>query len=255
MQTFCLIIPCYNEAARLDQRRIEKYLAEGQGAVLVFVNDGSTDNTSEKLHKLRDQYPERIFTIDLESNSGKAKAIREGMLLVLREIRPAFVGYMDADLSTPLSEMNGMFSYLDQHEGVEVIFGSRVKRLGSRIERTPARHYFGRVFATFVSILLQMPVYDSQCGAKVMTAEKAEMLFREDFITSWLFDIELLYRYKILYGTERTLREVCEYPLSEWTETPGSKIRFIHVLSMPFDLVKIYLHYRKGKSFSVLTRE
>jgi hypothetical protein len=117
--------------------------------------------------------------------------------------------------------------------------------LGSRIERTPARHYFGRVFATLVSILLRLPVYDSQCGAKVMTAEKAEALFREDFITSWLFDVELLYRHKILYGTERTLQEVYEYPLYEWTESRGSKIRFVHILAMPFNLIKIYLHYRR----------
>jgi dolichyl-phosphate beta-glucosyltransferase len=245
MQTRCIIIPCYNEAARLDSGRIEGYLGETQGTILVFVNDGSSDSTSERIHAVRDQYPERIFILDLETNTGKASAIRQGMLFVHREIKPAFVGYMDADLSTPFGEMDRMFSYLDQHKTVEVIFGSRVKRLGSRIERTPARHYFGRVFATLVSILLRLPVYDSQCGAKVMTVEKAEVLFRDDFITSWLFDVELLYRHKVWYGTEKTLREVYEYPLYEWTESRGSKIRLKHVLSIPFDLIKLYLHYRR----------
>jgi glycosyltransferase involved in cell wall biosynthesis len=229
----------------LDTGRIEGYLEKSQGTILVFVNDGSTDSTSERLHAIRDQHPERIFILDLETNGGKASAVRQGILFVLREIKPAFIGYMDADLSTPFGEMDRMFSYLDQHKSVGVIFGSRVKRLGSRIERTPARHYFGRVFATLVSILLRLPVYDSQCGAKVMTAEKAETLFREDFITSWLFDVELLYRHKIVYGTERTLREVYEYPLYEWTESRGSKIRFKHVLSIPFYLAKIWLHYSR----------
>jgi len=154
---------------------------------------------------------------------------------------------MDADLSTPFGEMERLFSFLDQHESIEVIFGSRIKRLGSRIERTPARHYFGRAFATFISVLLKLPVYDSQCGAKVMTAEKASALFRDEFLTTWLFDVELLYRHKILYGTDRTLLEVYEYPLYEWTESRGSKIRFINVLAMPFDLVRIYLHYDKMK--------
>jgi glycosyltransferase involved in cell wall biosynthesis len=229
----------------LDTGRIEGYLEKSQGTILVFVNDGSTDSTSERLHAIRDQHPERIFILDLETNGGKASAVRQGILFVLREIKPAFIGYMDADLSTPFGEMDRMFSYLDQHKSVGVIFGSRVKRLGSRIERTPARHYFGRVFATLVSILLRLPVYDSQCGAKVMTAEKAETLFREDFITSWLFDVELLYRHKIVYGTERTLREVYEYPLYEWTESRGSKIRFKHVLSIPFDMAKIWLNYSR----------
>jgi dolichyl-phosphate beta-glucosyltransferase len=246
MQACCIIIPCYNEAARLNPGRIERYLAEGPGAVLVFVNDGSTDNTSALLHSIRDRHPERIFVLDLEPNSGKAKAIRQGMLFVLREIKPACAGYMDADLSTPFGEMDRLFSTMDHHKTVEVIFGSRIKRMGSKIERSPVRHYFGRVFATCISILLGLPVYDSQCGAKVMTAAKAEALFREDFITSWLFDVELLYRHKILYGTERTLQEVYEYPLFEWTESRGSKIRLKHILAIPFDLIKIYLHYSRN---------
>jgi dolichyl-phosphate beta-glucosyltransferase len=247
MQTCCIIIPCYNESARLDEERIERYLGEGLGTVLVFVNDGSTDNTSERLHTLRDQHPERIFVLDLEANSGKAEAIRQGMFFALRDIKPVLAGYMDADLSAPFGEMNQLFSYLFQHETVEVVFGSRVKRMGSQIERTPARHYFGRILATCISVLLGLPVYDSQCGAKAMTAVKAATLFKEEFITSWLFDVELLYRHKILYGTARTLREVYEYPLYEWTESRGSKIRFIQLLAIPFDMARIFFYYKKKR--------
>jgi dolichyl-phosphate beta-glucosyltransferase len=243
MQTRCIIIPCYNEAVRLNEGRIEKYLAQGTGTFLVFVNDGSTDNTSGLLHMLGNHYPERLVVLDLEANYGKAEAIRQGMLFALREIKPDLAGYMDADLATPFSEMDRLFSYLHQHRTVEVIFGSRIKRMGSRIERTPVRHYFGRVLATLISILLRLPVYDSQCGAKVMTAAKAAALFGEAFLTVWLFDVELLYRHIILYGTERTIQEVYEYPLYEWNESRGSKIRFIHILALPFDLLKIYLHY------------
>ena len=117
--------------------------------------------------------------------------------------------------------------------------------MGSRIERTPGRHYFGRILATGISFVLNLPVYDSQCGAKVMTSAKATELFREDFVTSWLFDVELLCRHRVSFGKRRTLQEVYEYPLSVWTETRGSKIRFLHILTMPFDLIKIYLHYSK----------
>ena len=247
MQTFCIIIPCFNEALRLDTEQIEKYLAQGQGAMLVFVNDGSTDNTHELLHALRVRHPERICMLDLDSNSGKAEAVRQGMLFALREIKPAFAGYMDADLATPFGEMDRLFSYLETHETFKVVFGSRVKRLGSHIRRTPARHYLGRILATFISILLRLPVYDSQCGAKALTAAKAEALFREEFITSWLFDVELLYRHKVLYGTENTLQEVYEYPLYEWTESRGSKIRFIHLLAIPINIARIYTYYKKKR--------
>jgi dolichyl-phosphate beta-glucosyltransferase len=246
MQNNCIVIPCYNEAQRLNSDLIGKYLNLQKEVVLVFVNDGSTDDTVDLLNDFKERNPDRIFTVDLKTNSGKAQAILNGILFALNEIKPKYIGYLDADLSTPFSEMDKMFILLNENEKLQAVFGSRVKRMGSKINRSFIRHYMGRVFATVVSIMLDLPVYDSQCGAKVMTAEKAEALFRENFVTSWLFDVELLYRYKLFYGEEQSLREVYEYPLLEWNEYKGSKIRLKHILAMPVDLMKIYLHYRVG---------
>lgn len=216
--------------------------------MLVFVNDGSTDDTEDLLNTFKEQNPARIYAINLRTNSGKAQAVRYGILFALNEIKPDYIGYLDADLSTPLSEMDGMFTYLDENKDIKAIFGSRVKRMGSNIKRSLIRHYTGRVFATLISTMLDLPVYDSQCGAKLMTAEKASALFKDEFLTTWLFDIELLFRYNNLFGAERTLAEIYEYPLFEWIENKGSKIRFYHLFAIPVDLIRIYLTYRRKSS-------
>ncbi|MBN2274511.1 MAG: glycosyltransferase [Bacteroidales bacterium] len=248
MQTCAIIIPCYNESTRLNFDLIDKYLSEHDDGVLVFVNDGSTDDTSELLDEFKSRDPARIYIIDLKVNSGKAQAIRSGMLFALDKIKPAYIGYFDADLSTPFSEIDRMFTLLDRNEKTKVIFGSRVKRMGSIIERSLIRHYAGRIFATLVSMLLGLPVYDSQCGAKVMTAERASALFKDAFLTTWLFDVELLFRYKNHFGTDKALLEIYEYPLYEWKAKKGSRIRIFHLLFIPIDLIKIYRHYKSAKN-------
>ena len=250
MQNCCIVIPCYNEAGRLNFNLIDTYLNDQKDVVLVFVNDGSRDDTFDMLQAFKEKNPVRIFTVDLQTNAGKAQAVRHGILFALNEIKPDYIGYLDADLSTPLIEMDKMFAYLDGNKNSKVIFGSRVKRMGSTIKRSWIRHYTGRVFATLISAMLDLPIYDSQCGAKVMTAERASTLFQDEFLTTWLFDIEFLFRYKNLFGVKRTLTEIYEYPLFEWIENKGSKIRFYDLFAVPVDLIRIYLHYSRKSSIS-----
>jgi dolichyl-phosphate beta-glucosyltransferase len=244
MQTTCIIVPCYNEALRLRTEEFVAFaLAEPQ-VCLYLVNDGSTDGTKSAIDRITSQIPGRAFYLELDTNSGKAEAVRQGMIHAAQHIPADFFGFWDADLSTPLSETRYLAEGFNRNASTMAVFGSRVKRLGTDIERNAWRHYLGRVFATVASVTLGLPVYDSQCGAKIFRKEFVIPLFTERFVTDWLFDVEILARMCSLYGVDRTTRSVYEAPLNEWKEVGGSKLRFNHFLKAPIDLLRIRRKYR-----------
>jgi dolichyl-phosphate beta-glucosyltransferase len=218
-EKICLVIPCYNEEMRLN---FEEFKAFDKNCFFLFVNDGSKDNTLELLEKNRD---DNIIVFNLEKNSGKAEAVRQGMLYI--KTLPLFdeikwVGYWDADLATPLFEVFNFILYCNKFNvGASSIWGSRVKRLGSNILRSPKRHYLGRLFATVACQVLNLKCYDSQCGAKLFKKELIDIVFSEKFISKWIFDIEILLKLKNY--------NVIEYPLFEWKDISGSKVKILDV--------------------------
>ncbi|MFQ6070884.1 MAG: glycosyltransferase family 2 protein, partial [Candidatus Aminicenantales bacterium] len=123
--------------------------------------------------------------------------------------------------------------------------GCRLKRMGATIERHWYRHYFGRVFATGASLVLGLPIYDTQCGAKLLRAELAGILFERPFISRWLFDIELLARMIQLLGRKKVMTSVVELPLERWEDKGESKVKLLYIPKVPFELLLIGLTYRK----------
>ena len=239
-----IIIPCYNEEKRIDLEAYDSFLASehSNDLQLVFVNDGSTDKTDVVLKELQQNY-ENIKLISLEKNSGKAEAIRSAVLeLKLEDYQ--YVGYFDADLASPLSEINRLLSIANErNDPPYLVLGSRIKILGlTSIKRKLSRHYFGRVFATIVSKMLKLPIYDTQCGLKLIRTDQAKALFEREFISSWLFDVELIFRLKEL--SSMASNRIIEVPLMQWEDKKGSKIKFWHFLSVPFELLRIYIRYR-----------
>jgi dolichyl-phosphate beta-glucosyltransferase len=141
----CLIVPCYNEEHRLREQHFADLLVARDDASLCFVNDGSTDATFEILDTWREKYPGRIAVLNLETNNGKAEAVRQGVLYVLAVGPPDFLGYWDADISTPLSELGRMVAVLHGKPTCVLAMGSRVRRLGSVITRRVARQLLVRL--------------------------------------------------------------------------------------------------------------
>src|SRR5207237_7949635 len=141
-------------------------------ADFLFVNDGSRDRTLRMLEALRESEPRKFSVLNLERNSGKAEAVRRGIITALDQ-KPEFTGFWDADLATPLSEIPGFLEVFETRPEIAMVFGARVRLLGRDISRHATRHYVGRIGATLISKTLGLAVYDTQCGAKLFRAGDA----------------------------------------------------------------------------------
>lgn len=242
-----VVVPCYDEAARLDRAAFLGFQLPARSLRFCFVNDGSRDETLALLQGLCRERPDLGFVLDLAQNRGKAEAVRLGLLAAL-ELAPKAVGFWDADLATPLTELPRFCDVLDGSPEVDLVLGSRVRLLGRRIERSALRHYLGRVFATGASLTLGLPVYDTQCGAKLLRAVPlVRELLAEPFLTRWVFDVELLARLarRVRGSGVPVERRVYELPLLRWTDVPGSKVRPWDFLRSGLELVRIFRAYRR----------
>jgi dolichyl-phosphate beta-glucosyltransferase len=239
-----IVVPCYNEARRLNTQAFKAFTHERYRVRFLFVDDGSTDETWNVLQSLSALDEERFLIRRLPNNVGKGEAVRQGLLQAF-QVNPDYVGYWDADLATPLSAIPAFCDVLNASQ-FEMVFGARVRLLGRVIERSPARHYPGRIFATMASLVLGVPIYDTQCGAKIFRASPAvHSLFEGKFITRWLFDIEILARFIRSRGLDRRAVEktIYEFPLDEWHDVAGSKVRARDFAKSFFGLALIYWHY------------
>jgi dolichyl-phosphate beta-glucosyltransferase len=235
----CYVVPCYNEASRLDVPAWIALAGSG-GCALLFVDDGSTDETPAVLQRMCGS-SRAIRAIRQSPNQGKAEAVRRGMLEAMSSAGAELVGYSDADLATPPPELLRLAEYLDEHPDVDMVMGSRIAFLGAKIDRSPFRHYLGRFFATGASFALGKPVYDTQCGAKVFRVdERLEAACREPFRSGWAFDVELLAR---LLSADPSY-VVHELPLREWRDVGGSKVTFRGMVSGAAQLAALAVRYR-----------
>lgn len=224
-----LAVPCYNEAARLDPESFLRFVETHGRVGLVFVDDGSSDGTAEMLERIRAAAPAAVTVLRQVRRRGKGEAVRAGILSGLAQ-RPTFVGFLDADLSTPLEATDDFLIVLRDRRHVDFVLGSRVMLMGRDIRRNPARHYVGRVFATGASLALDLPVYDTQCGAKIIRVSPATAsLFDTPFRSEWIFDVELIARYlrlPVAPGEPARRDRLYELALSRWHDRPGSKVRW-----------------------------
>lgn len=244
MPKTCIVIPCYNEAKRLSIDKILAYLSRNLWMDICFVDDGSADGTIKILKSIKKELGSRIFIVQLKQNSGKAEAVRIGVLKSFQIFSPDFVGYLDADLSTPFVEIERFLHYAGKYTQVKMFSGCRLKRLGAEIDRKCWRHYIGRVFATAASLILDLPAYDTQCGAKIFQSEIAAEIFSRPFLSSWFFDVEIFARIKKIIGKDLALKQIMEIPLHEWKDKSGSKLRLRHYFICIIDLWRIFLNYR-----------
>ncbi len=251
-----IVIPCFNEALRLRSEEFVAFLDQTANVTLMFVDDGSTDDTPLVLEQMRRRCPRQVCTLRLDKNMGKAEAVRQGIQVGLQR-RPALIGYWDADLATPLNAIPRFVDLLQTRQELKLVMGSRVALLGRRIRRSPWRHLAGRAFATCASFALGLPVYDTQCGAKLFrVTPSTRELFSQPYESRWVFDVEILAR-MLAADRNETNRPNCnsiyECPLEEWQDIAGSRLRMSDFLVAAADLVTIYWSYRRPRRWSAVS--
>jgi len=235
-----IVIPCYNEAGRLEDADITALLS-APSVNVVLVDDGSTDTTLARCETFKSNHGNRVEILSMPENVGKAEAVRRGMKHAV-SLGADITGYTDADFATRPAEMLRLVREIETDEATQVLLGSRWLHMGANIQRSAFRHYTGRVFATFASLILRMPVYDTQCGAKLFrVTETLTAAIADPFLSRWAFDVELIGRLRegVHDAPGYELSAFVEMPLSTWIDVRGSKIGVFAMIGATMDLLAI----------------
>jgi hypothetical protein len=133
-----------------------------------------------------------------------------------------------------------------------MVFGSRVRLLGRNVERAWLRRILGRCFAAVVFVILRLPVYDTQCGAKLfrLTPTLRE-IFAAPFTTRWIFDVEIIARLIALRrreGGPEPAECIYELPLHIWRHVGGSKVRLADFGRVATDLWRVQRFLRRARA-------
>jgi dolichyl-phosphate beta-glucosyltransferase len=214
MATYSIIIPAYNERARLGATldRVLNFMAAQQwDAEVIVVNDGSRDQTPALVRSYARTYP-ALRLLENPGNRGKGYSVRNGMLNATGEI----LLFTDADLSAPIEEAPKLFAAI--HSGADVAIGSRWLRPELQTHRQSLlRQVYGRIFNLSLRLVLGLKFKDTQCGFKAFTRQAAQEIFPRQRIERWGFDPELLY-----LGRKLGFK-VKEVPVV-WSHSEGTRI-------------------------------
>ncbi len=237
-----IVIPCYNEANRLKFDEFQKFVENHTNYHLCFVNDGSSDETIVQLREFASQNTTQVTVVDLTVNQGKAEAVRQGILTMTQREGLETIGFIDADLATGFEDYLRLVAG-KANEDKRVVIGSRKKGDCNGVERSAFRSFASYAVGRIIKSLIELPICDTQCGAKVFDVSTAAYLFDRPFVSKWLFDVELFLRLKSRYG-HQAAELISEVGLNNWTEVEGSKISMSASLKFPVRLLEIALEYR-----------
>jgi dolichyl-phosphate beta-glucosyltransferase len=186
-----VVVPAYNEERRLSSAldRIAGHLNHWDIEYeVIVVDDGSSDGTVDVARKSGLARAGRLNIISNGKNRGKGFSVRTG----IRASRGKYVLFTDADLSTPISEFDKLFSFMDQ--GYDIVMASRgIKGSVLKVRQPWYRQTMGRIFNLFVKLMLFRDHNDTQCGFKLLRGEVAREISGEMKIDGFCFDVEMIY--------------------------------------------------------------
>jgi dolichyl-phosphate beta-glucosyltransferase len=214
MTQYGIIIPAYNESARLARtldRVLEYVKSQGWAAEIIVVDDGSKDETAAIAEAYSRSHP-GLRLLNNPGNRGKGYSVRNGMLHATAD----FLLFTDADLSSPIEEAGKLFTAL--RSGADIAIGSRWLQPELQVQRqSRLRQIYGRIFNLMLKIVLGLNFKDTQCGFKAFTRNAAQTVFPMQKVERWGFDPELLFL------ARRAGLKVKEVPVA-WSHDEGTRI-------------------------------
>lgn len=240
-----LVIPVYNESHRLDQTIaiLNSWQAPTELKIehVIFVNDGSTDSSLKILKSHKINFPKKI--ISYMTNRGKGYAIRLGLLASKSD----YTLIMDADLATPLSQLNRFIP--DMKTGTDVIIGTRKNGHSTvTIHQPLIREYLGRIYTRLTQLILVLPNTDFTCGFKAFSKSAIQTISLRSFINRWSYDSELLF---LAHQSHLSIHEIAVV----WADQAGTRVHLLHdALSSFFDLLRIRINHLFG-NYQILSKE
>jgi glycosyltransferase involved in cell wall biosynthesis len=224
-----IVIPCFNESNRFKLDYFRALLKttdlgynKNVNIDLLFVDDGSTDNTYNRLEDLLELT--NVSILRLSKNVGKANAIRTGFLHA-KASKYVFLGYLDSDGAFDVNEVVSCIklyinSYMDVN--VDLLSFARVSLAGSDIRRKGHRHLIGRMISTMLVLGSNYRIYDSQSGFKIYSGKFLSQIdLSSPFKTRWFIDWEIILR-------SSSLATIVETPVKYWHDVSGSKLSLRH---------------------------
>jgi dolichyl-phosphate beta-glucosyltransferase len=238
-----IVIPAYNEESSIlsTLARIDAHLRrQPYAAEVIVVDDHSTDRTRDVVSRFITGKPGYALLENLR-NIGKGGSVARG----IRAAEGEFILFTDADLSTPIEEVDALLPLFEGgpgHRGWDVVIGSR-RRPGARVElRQPVfRESAGRLFSVLVRLITLRGFLDTQCGFKMFRRAAALRIFALQTIPGFGFDVE------ILFIARRLGFSVLEFPV-RWSDSPFTRVRLFRDSRRMFvDLIRIRINSWKGR--------
>lgn len=228
-----IIIPCYNEETRLPRSLpvLKEYLDRaGHSYEVLVVDDGSSDGTVRYVEAAAREMPE-LKLLEYGRNRGKGYAVAYGM----RAARGEWLLFSDADLSTPIAELEKFLPYLGQ--GYDVVIGSRALPESNReIPQSWWRERLGRFMNVLIRKTSGLKFVDTQCGFKLFSRRAAHDIFSNVTVETWMFDVEaLVIAQKLGY-------RVVDVPV-RWLNSDETRVRASHTFRVLQELLHIRLHW------------
>ena len=239
MRSLSIVIPAYNEEKRLPDTvgKLEEFLSSRPWRFIeiILVDDGSKDGTARLISDLVSKNP--VFRLlSNPGNRGKGYAVRHGVL----EAKGEWVLITDADLSSPISELEFLFEAAEKGS-FDIAIGSRaLNRSLVSVRQSPFREFSGRFFNIVMRTVTGLPFKDTQCGFKLFHARTIQPIFSRQVIEGFGFDVEDMFLAKILGF------KVVEVPV-RWANVEGTKVSLMSGLNGFLDLIRVRWYQLKGR--------